>query len=254
MSQSFQHGTKGVPPQFSFSIVSHGQGRLVRHLLEDLGRFKELTFEVIITLNIPEEESFLEVAADLPTMVLRNASPLGFGGNHNQAFKHSKGTIFVVLNPDLRIPSFDFTTLLSSLADQSIGAWAPQVLSPAGAIEDSARRFPTLPRLLKRVMKEHKVLDYTNLCSPTEVDWVAGMFVAFRRDAYQRVNGFDEKFFMYLEDADICVRLKLKGLRIILDPRCHVIHDAQRASHRQLNHLYWHLTSLAKFLLLPPRA
>ncbi len=79
-------------------------------------------------------------------------------------------------------------------------------------------------------------------------EWVAGMFMLFRSRDFQDLGGFDEQFFLYYEDVDICVRAWQKGMRILACPQVSVIHDARRDSRRSLRHLRWHLGSMARFL------
>ena len=74
------------------------------------------------------------------------------------------------------------------------------------------------------------------------------MFLLFDAAAYRSVGGFDERYFMYLEDADICRRLWSKGRRVLAAPSVSVVHDAQRASSYNLKHMYWHGISMVKFL------
>jgi GT2 family glycosyltransferase len=68
----------------------------------------------------------------------------------------------------------------------------------------------------------------------------------FRSEAYRQIGGFDERFFMYGEDFDICARLRLAGWKLSIAEHLQARHDAQRASHSSKRHLYWHLTSLLK--------
>jgi GT2 family glycosyltransferase len=75
------------------------------------------------------------------------------------------------------------------------------------------------------------------------------MFVVFRQDAFLKIDGFDERrFFMYLEDADICRRLLDNGWKTLINPSEQVIHMAQRASRRNLKHMRWHAVSAFRFL------
>jgi GT2 family glycosyltransferase len=236
------------PALITLSVVSHGQGSLVRNFLADLRQGVDVPFEVIVTLNIPEDEVFISEFSDLPLKILRNPAPKGFGANHNAAYRDAKGDVFAIVNPDIRARPLKLTCLLQDLAQESVGACAPLVLSAQGRVEDSARRFPTPSRLLRRALLRRRELDYRWNTDPIDVDWVAGMFVLFRREAFDAVSGFDERYFMYLEDADICRRLHACGWRVRLDPRSAVVHDAQRASHREWKHLRWHVTSMARFL------
>ena len=232
----------------TLSIVSHGQGSLISRLLSDIDRLQIKNFEVIITINIPEDESPYENRL-FPLKIIRNATPKGFGSNHNSAFKISRGDWFCVVNPDVRILSLNLENLLQPFCHADVAAIAPLVLSPEGKIEDSARRFPTFLRYFKRVILRQRSSDFIVQTSSYPVDWVAGMFVVFRRDAYMKVGGFDDRrFFMYLEDADICRRIWANGWQVIVNPTVEIIHEAQRASYRNLRHMRWHFVSAFRFL------
>jgi N-acetylglucosaminyl-diphospho-decaprenol L-rhamnosyltransferase len=239
-------------PSLSLSIVSHGQGTLIRPLLDDILRLCVCTpglDEILLTLNIPEDESFAQAFPDLPLKVLRNAAPKGFGANHNAAFGESRGDLFIVVNPDIRLTELPTEPMIAMLAGGA-GAWAPVVATSAGRIEDSARRFPTFGRLARRVLLRQRAPDYRLDQGPVPVDWVAGMFMAFPRSIYAALGGFDERYFMYMEDADICRRMhRLLHRDVIFDPRVQIIHDAQRASRRSGQHLRWHLRSALRFLI-----
>jgi len=92
-------------------------------------------------------------------------------------------------------------------------------------------------------------LGWREPASGPEVDWLAGMCLIVRSSAFAAVGGFDERFYLYLEDADLCLRLQLAGWRIRQIDGATVIHAAQRASHRSFRHLRWHVASLMKHWL-----
>jgi len=235
-------------PLVSLSVVSHGQGSMLHNLLGDLRSLSDLPHEILVTINIPEDTGFLAEFSDLPITVICNQAPKGFGANHNAAFGLSKGKFFSVVNPDIRAVGLRLRPLVATLENAPVGACAPTVLSAQGQREDNVRRFPTVTRMFSRVVLKRRAPDYVFGPDPMAVDWVAGMFVVFRRDAFEDVRGFDERFFMYLEDVDICRRLKRSGWATMVQPAVSVIHDAQRASHRSLRHLRWHMTSMARYL------
>lgn len=234
--------------QITLSIVSHGQAFLIKSLLADLVELPQQNFEVFITVNLPEDESPYQ-GYPFPLRIIRNDTPKGFGANHNAAFGQAKSKWFAVVNPDIRIKSLDLQALLLPFQDQAVAAVAPVVLSIDGKVEDSARRFPTLMRFAKRVLLRLRHTDYKVEVAPYQVDWVAGMFVVFRRDAYQQIGGFDDRrFFMYLEDADICRRIGKKGWQVMVNPSGQVTHMAQRSSRRNLKHMRWHAVSALRYL------
>lgn len=235
----------------ALSIVSHGQGQLVKLLLDDLSSMDFSFFDtvsIIVTLNVPEDESFIDNYRDFIT-VLRNLRPQGFGANHNQAFSTIEADYFVVLNPDLRIAqSFGDQIIQHSSADW--GCMAPLVTSPDGLIEDSARRYPTILRISRRVFLNQRDSDYdvSGMKGLLNVDWTAGMFLIFRSEVFRVLNGFDNRYFMYLEDADICQRSNRAGYPVVLNPNFSVVHDARRNSFKNSTHLKWHLRSMFRFI------
>lgn len=231
------------------SIVSHGHGRMVSRLVESLQARCPEVREIIITRNIAD--SHLHLPPDHPGIrLIDNRHPKGFGANHNNAFKQSKAPFFCVLNPDITLTENPFPPLLSTLRRTRAALTAPIAVSPNGEIEDNLRRFPTFGSLLFKLMTGEKGrYPYRAGQSIIHPDWVAGMFMLFRRHAFQAIGGFDERYFLYYEDVDICARLWRAGLRVTATAEAQVIHDAQRASYRDLQHLRWHLGSAMRYLL-----
>ncbi len=233
--------------QWTVSVVSHGQAAFCSHLLDDLARLAPPTLaKVIVTVNVPESESdFKPRPGALPFAVqfLRNARPKGFGANHNQAFARSDTPYFAVLNPDLRIPRDPFPELRRRLADAAVGVVSPLVLEADGTVADHARRLLTPGDLLRRRL----TAGARSRRGGGPPDWLAGVFLAFRAETYRALAGFDERFRLYCEDADLCVRAQLAGLRIEVADEARVVHLAQRASRRRAKYLFWHLRSLATF-------
>jgi len=226
------------------SIISHGHGVMVCHLASQLLACPEVS-KVIVTLNIPEEISLPESAR---IEIIRNDFPLGFAANQNQAFSRSDGKFFCVLNPDITLSGNPFGLLIHGMEEAGADISAPRVISPQGKVEDSVRRFPTLIGLLARVLRLSTGQIHLDATSkPLYPDWVAGMFMLFRHEAYARLGGFDEGFFLYYEDVDICVRAWNSGMKIVVCPAVSVVHDARRASHRSLRHLRWHLASMGRY-------
>lgn len=235
-------------PAITISIVSHNQSALINFLLIDLAKIQFQNFVVIITLNLPEDESVYQ-GHSFPIYIIRNFKPKGFGENHNAAFALSSSTWFVIANPDIRIHSLDFEILLSPFESKDVAAVAPIVLSGDGAVEDSARHFPSIHRLFRRVFLGDRSLDYEVGVHPYEVEWVGGMFIVFRSEAYLKIGGFDDqRFFMYLEDADICERFNKNGWKVVVNPYVNVIHRAQRSSRRKIKYMYWHIISAFRYL------
>lgn len=236
----------------SISIVSHGQIGLVVQLLGDMeAHCRDSNFELILTLNLDERLPFTLDSFSYPIKLLHNPIPIGFGANHNQAFTHATGRYFCVMNPDIRLNNNPFSALLAYLRVPSVGVVAPLVLGEDGGVEDSARRFPSPLKILCKVFGGGRGPAYAINDSPIYPDWVGGMFMLFPLCIFDRLDGFDERYFLYYEDVDICARLRLLGYKVVVCPQARVTHHAQRSSHRNFKYLRWHLKSMARFFLSP---
>ncbi|MFI3190705.1 glycosyl transferase [Crenothrix sp. D3] len=240
-------------PKISISVVSHGQIQLVANLLHDLTQFCHVsTFELILTLNLNEALPFVVADFTFPIKIIRNPKPLGFAANHNQAFTQAAGAFFCVMNPDIRLHDDPFSLLLTCLRDTSVGVVAPLILNEKGVMEDSVRRFPTPLIILCKALGRCKSSDYVVNDQLLFPDWVGGMFMLFSREMFSAINGFDDRYFLYYEDVDLCARLTLRGYKVCLSPKSKVIHQAQRTSHHNPRYLLWHLASMLRFFLSLP--
>jgi hypothetical protein len=228
----------------TLSIVSHGQNTLVNQLLEDVERHCKGHVESIVTQNIDDAAPLARA-----TSTVRNITRKGFGANHNAAFQHCSTPYYCVCNPDIRLESDPFPALLAALRNEDAAVAGPLVRSPLGALEDSARHFPTAARLLRKALSPPAGPECPTDRGAVVVDWVAGMFMLFRSEAYREIGGFDEAYFLYYEDVDICRRLHAAGRRVIYEPRSVVIHDAQRASRRNAALALQHARSGLRYLL-----
>jgi GT2 family glycosyltransferase len=178
---------------------------------------------------------------------IQNKEKKGFGTNHNQAFNHARGKFFCVLNPDVRLNANPFPALINCFEDKTVGVVAPLIKDENGEIAENARKFPTPLILYRKLLHLKKNYDYSigfDIFSP---DWVGGMFMLFPYKVFKEIGGFDEKYFLYYEDVDLCARLKSCGYKIIHYPFVTAIHKAQYDSHRNIRYLTWHIFSIIKF-------
>lgn len=234
----------------TISVVSHGQMMLVGKLLNDLAMHCSQTkLELVLTLNVPEALPEWVGKLPFPVRVLRNSEAKGFGENHNQAFQFAQAPVFCVVNPDIRIAGDFFCQLIDRLQDHSVGVVAPLIVNEVNDIEDSARKFPTPLKIVCKLVGKCRGPDYALDAFLLEPDWVGGMFMAFRSEIYSRMGGFDTKFFLYYEDVDLCARIWLSGLRVVLLTSIRATHVAQRSSHRNFAYSKLHFSSMMRFFL-----
>jgi GT2 family glycosyltransferase len=187
----------------------------------------------------------------------------GFAAGINRAARRATSPLLVILNPDVELRGPIVTTLAGCLASHPHAAIVGGLVREAdGRVQASARRFPDLSTAfggrtswLTRVLPGNPLtrrnLSSTNLeAGCAEVDWVTGAFMMVRRDVFESLGGFDERFFMYWEDSDLCLRALNAGWQTMYEPRAEVIHFTGRASrhapmrslvafHRSVFQHYW---------------
>lgn len=229
------------------SIVSHSHGTMVERLVRQLLLYPEVT-SIVVTLNIPEE---LVLSLDERITVVRNAVPKGFGANHNFIFHNYVFTeFFCVLNPDISLSDNPFPALLGCLRSMDAQIVAPAILAPNGQIEDSARYFPTIRGLVKKLLRiSDGRYKFFLGAPPLFVDWVAGMFMLFPSHVFKQLNGFNEAYYLYYEDVDICARARASKIPVTLCAEALAVHDARRNSRKNFRHFCWHIRSMLRFLI-----
>jgi len=230
------------------SIVSHGHGLVVASLVDDLLGCPQIS-RIVITQNVVEA---VEYPTDQRLEVCSNKAPRGYGANQNAAFEGVTTPYFCVLNPDIRLEENPFPALLDVLQESKVAASAPVIVTPAGKREDNAREFPTVPGLVAKAVG-HRDGTYTSPHESSDPDWLAGMFLLLKSSALREVAGFDERYFLYYEDVDLCWRLRRAGYNLRQVQSAKAVHNARRASRRDWQHARWHLASMARFLLRSTR-
>lgn len=240
----------------TLSIVSHGHSLLIHPLIDQLLVLDEVK-AIIVTHNIVEAQPIIPRDR---VFVIDNPSPKGFGANHNAAFAFSRAhglesDYFCVLNPDISLEGNPFPALMNALQGPDTIMVGPQVVATNHHVEDSARYFPTLTSLLKKaiglfVQRGPDIASaQSDLAEQSNPDWLAGMFMLFTTSGYQTLGGFDESYYLYYEDVDICARIWKSGKKLHYCSEVSVIHDARRASRKNLRFFKWHVTSLIRFML-----
>ncbi|MGL4232297.1 MAG: glycosyltransferase [Casimicrobium sp.] len=171
----------------------------------------------------------------------------GFGNGHNHAFTLLPQSEFhAVLNPDVRFAPEAIEQLIRALQnDREAVLVAPALFHASGGRQLLCKRYPTIRALIARRFLSRSLADWFNLnidadyfemrdCDyekPMEPEFMSGALMFFRRDAFARLKGFDERFFLYFEDCDITLRAKEIG-RALYVPEARVTHDWARGSHR----------------------
>jgi len=211
--------------------------------------------EVVVVDNASSDDSVARVASRFPqAKLIVEEQNGGYSRAANRGIAATCGDFVVVMNPDVALETGSLATLRDFLASHpEAGSCGPKLLNPDGSLQPSCRRFPTLAtglmrstilgRLLRsnRATRDYLMTDFPH-DRPAEVDWLSGACLALRRAALDQVGGFDEGFFMFCEDVDICLRLNQAGWKNFYVPAAAAVHRiASSTSQRMARMTYeWH--------------
>ena len=212
-------------------IVNWNGGEFLKESLEAIRQEKPA--ETIVLDNASSDHS-LTILSEFPEVhVIANNANLGFGRAANQGIQQAKSEYVFLLNVDTRLLPGSVRALEQFLQDHPETAIvAPQLLFPDGRLQPSCRRFPTTARLfcylsyLDRIIPSGYRLNSTQHMSEREVDQPMGAALMLRKSTIVQAGLFDERFFLYMEEVDLCWRLKKSGWKIHYLPQAKVLHYA----------------------------
>jgi len=226
----------GSTPTISVIVVSYNTRQMtldcLRALYSDLGNSPA---EVFVVDNASSDGSADAIRAQFPGVrLIANSINLGFGAANNQAMHEAKGEFLLLLNSDAFPKPGAISTLLCHLqANPKVGVVGPRLVHAEGSLQLSCFRFPSPLRAwlenlwISAAFANHSLLgDYRHWPHNTlrSVDWVIGACLLVRREVFSQVGGFDEKFFMYSEEADWQRRIRDGGWDIVFVPGAVVTH------------------------------
>lgn len=209
--------------ELSIIVVCYkGWKRLVR-CLESLNNLSELTFsyEVIVVDNNSQDSTFDEIEAQFPRFHFkRNSVNGGFGNGCNTGAGYASGKFLLFLNPDTVVRESE----LSNLVDVARGTTEFAILSckqinEYGKPSIVTGVFPALFNITGFQRAVSRLFSFKKEEIPGDIifpDWVSGSVILMRNDLFQHAGGFDEDYWMYFEDVDICRRIRNLNLQIAL--------------------------------------
>lgn len=225
--------------ELSIIIINYNVKEFLQNLIHSLQKaLSKITHEIIVVDNASDDGSVEFIREKFPQInLIVNKTNVGFSKANNEALKVSKGKFILLINPDT-IVSEDTITKMIDFINQypEVGLAGCKILNPDGSLQLACRRsFPgpwtsfckvtglsTLFPKSKLFAKYN--LTYLDENSTYEVDAISGSFMMMKREAYEKVGGFDEQFFMYGEDLDLCYRIQKNGYKVFYYPGTQIIH------------------------------
>ena len=217
-------------------VVNYNAGPALSECVASLQR--EGIEEFVVVDNGSTDNSLHGLAAENPGVtVLHTGRNLGFGGGVNYGAQRVVGELLLVCNPDLVLQPGALDAMVGRLAqDSSLGLVGPALVDPTGDLQPSGRAFPTIRRssvqavlgaLFPKSGYSRSYREANRARARTGVvDWVTGACFLVRRGAFDAVGGFDGRYFMYVEEVDLCWRLAKAGWRTGYEASAHVVHLA----------------------------
>ena len=185
--------------------------------------------------------------------VIENDKNGGFGFAHNKVIDQINSDYHAIINPDVLIDSDVLTGLCNYMEEhKDVVMVTPKVLSADGTEQHLPKLQPKFKYMLAgRISRLKSIRDkYTreneNISKPCEIDFCTGCFMLIRTSVFKQLGGFDERFFMYMEDADLTKRAKKFG-KVMFIPQIHITHLWERSSSKNLKYLFIHVSSMFKF-------
>lgn len=236
--------------EVSAVLVNYNAGGELRLALRSIAdELAEYAWEAVVVDNASFDDSVTIVAEFAPrARLIRNQQNLGFARAVNQGIAATSSGLVLVMNPDCRLTPGAFASLRRELEQSdSCAVVGPRMLDPDGSVQGSARGDPDMftglfgrTTLLRRLLpdlaisKRNVVTDEAIRQGPASlsVDWLSGACLLARRDALRKVDGFDERYFLYWEDADLCRRLRGIGYEVRYVPAATAVHRVGHSSRR----------------------
>ena len=229
MSDNTSASSKAPLVSLDIVIVNWNAGDHLARTIESVAAAEQKEFDlrrVVVVDNASTDDSLRAAfGAGLPIDVISNDDNRGFGPACNQGARAGDSDYLLFLNPDVQLEPGSLDAAIASLkSDAQCAVVGIRLNYPSGEIQRSCARLPTLSSLLLRSTGLDQIGPLRRFGYPMRewdhtdtriVDHVIGAFYLVRRSAFESVNGFDERFFVYMEDVDLSLRLKSRGHRIL---------------------------------------
>jgi hypothetical protein len=224
----------------SVVIVSYNTKEQLRRCLNSLQRHTiDVDAEIIVVDNHSQDGSAAMVLQEFPGVrVIRSRRNVGLARATNVGIAAARGEFVLWLNPDCELREPILGRMVAYMrAHPDIGALGPRIVDPDGTLQLSCRRFPGFSTavfnrysLLTRVwpgnpFSSHYLMTDWDHATVREVDWVSGACMLLPRWLLLELDGLDEAFFMYIEDVDLCYRIREVGLKVVYFPVVTVVHE-----------------------------
>lgn len=215
--------------ELSVIIVNYNGEKYLKDCFDSLyQKLEGIVFEIIVVDNDSRDASCEFIKTHYPDIrLLETGDNLGFGRGNNYGVKHAQGAHILLLNNDTILKDSLLPVLNFVKNDPTVGAVGITMLDGNQKYLPAAGNFPNARNMLQFKNLLAKGTEFsTGIFSKTayEVDWLVGSFLLMPKVVYEQINGFDEDYFLYVEDVDFCKRIADAGFRCVFLPQYSYIH------------------------------
>lgn len=239
------------------SLVSHNSEReIIKNFSNFPKKIDEFKIQIMLIDNLANNK-LRSWAIDEDIDYYSDGIIRGYGENHNLNFQRKKYTsidAFIVINPDVIVDKGNFYSILNYFINENVSLLGVKVYESEDLTLSSShnRSFPSLLDPIVSFLFKIKLFE-NDINSFSNPDWIGGAFMCFNPFVYEKVNGFDNYFFMYYEDVDICRRIKKIGYKITYNPDYYIIHTAKREGRKLFSKsFFYNLRSMIKYFYRYP--
>lgn len=249
-----------IKNRVSIVIVTHNSSAALDGCQANLREtLADVDHQLVVVDNASSDDSLEIIERHYPeAVVVRNTKNRGFAAACNQGAARTDGEFLLFVNPDVRLDPGAVECMMALIrSDHKVGAVAPRLRHPDGRFQPTCRRLPTIYNLLfsrgsmlSRLIGDRRIYTLPDYSETTEVEAVAAAVMMIRSLEFSRMEGFDERFFMYMEDTDLCCRLKARRYRNYFVLAAGGVHDWGRGSDAgRIRRAWRHHFSVWKYFL-----
>lgn len=239
----------------SIITVTYNSQNTIKEFISSLLKYKPENCEIIILDNNSQDNTVNLVEGFPKVILIKSKENLGFSKGCNLGAKKAKGRLLLFLNPDIIVSDDSINRMIHYTLDHNeVGILVPKLFESDGKVQESVTKLPTLIGAIKEYILgiKYSYKQYApQTDKPINVEAAYGAVMMLKKEVFEKVHKFDERYFLYYEDLDLCKKVNNLGLNIVYNPETTFIHNVgSSAKQVKVSKLPFGIRTLANFIPL----
>lgn len=235
-------------------VTFNDESRVLKSLKSLKENTTDVNLKIYVSDNASTDNTVKKITEEFPqVIIIKNNTNEGFGSGHNKVLPFLDSKYHAIINPDIEMDQDVLSKLIFYLEKNSdVGLVTPKVLFMDGTEQHLPKRKPTFRYLLggrigllSKFRREYTMADVT-IVEPIDVEFCSGCFMVIKTELFKQIGGFDERYFMYFEDADL-TRSVREFKRAIFYPGTYIYHAWERAGARKAKYFFIQVQSMFRY-------